>query len=122
MKRRRANTSHINVAIFKDISFPRTCPGTDYNTTWNGCFHDRNIFAITSCYESAVLFASPEGWIRADAPVCQRSDCIVKHSDICKRKSYTHLILALYWYIALANTIIMRHVLLVSVAHILLGN
>ena len=90
MKRRRANTSHTNVAIFKDISFPRTCPGADYDTTWNGCFHDRNIFAITSCYESAVLFAAREGWIRADAPVCQRSDCIVKHSDICKRKSYIY--------------------------------
>ena len=97
MKRRRANTTHTNVAIFKDISFPRTCPGADYDTTWNGCFHDHNIFAITSCYESAVLFAAREGWIRADAPVCQRSSCIVKQSE-------------------------KRHVLVVGVVHILLDS
>lgn len=90
MKRHRPNTTDATLALFKDISFPRTCPGADYDTSWSGCFHDRTIYAITSCYESAVLFAAREGWIRADAPVCNRSACILKESDMCKRKSYIY--------------------------------
>ena len=72
MKRRRTLTTGVDMAIFKDIAFPRTCPGADYDTSWNDCFHDRNIFAISSCYESAVLFAVREGWVIADASVWQR--------------------------------------------------
>ena len=45
MKRRRANTSHTNVAIFKDISFPRTCSGADYNTYF------QNLNAIVDLHE-----------------------------------------------------------------------
>ena len=90
MKRRRTLTTGVDMAIFKDIAFPRTCPGADYDTSWNDCFHDRNIFAISSCYESAVLFAAREGWVIADAPVCQRLVCIAKRTEICKRKSYIY--------------------------------
>lgn len=61
MKRRCTYTTGVDMAKFNDISFPRTCPGADYDTCWNDCFHDRNIFAITSCYESAVMFAAREG-------------------------------------------------------------
>ena len=90
MKRRCTYTAGVDMAKFHDISFPRTCPGADYDTSWNDCFHDRTIFAITSCYESAVLFAAREGWIIATAPVCQRTACIEKHKAICKRKSYIY--------------------------------
>ena len=90
MKRCRTLTTIVDIAIFKDIAFPRTCPGADYDTSWNDCFHDRNIFAISSCYESAVLFAAREGWVIADAPVCERSVCIAKRTEICKRKSYIY--------------------------------
>ena len=61
MKRFRTLTTGVDMAIFKDIAFPRTCPGADYDISWNDCFHDRNIFAISSCYESAVLFAARRG-------------------------------------------------------------
>ena len=88
MKRRRALTTDSDMAIFKDISFPRSCPGADYDMTWNDSFHDRNIFAVMSCYESAVLFAAREGWVVAEAPVCERPGCIAKRKDNCKRKSY----------------------------------
>ena len=83
-------TTDVQIAIFNDLSFPRTCPGADYDTSWHECFHDRTIFAITSCYESAILFAAREGWVIADAPVCEQQGCIAKHNAICKRKSYIY--------------------------------
>ena len=58
MKKRRTLSSNVNMAIFKDLAFPRNCPGADYDTCWAMCFRDRNIFAVTACYESAVLFAA----------------------------------------------------------------
>ena len=91
MKRRRSVTTDVQIAIFNDLSFPRTCPGADYDTSWHECFHDRTIFAITSCYESAILFAAREGWVIADAPVCEQQGCIAKHNAICKRKSYIYI-------------------------------
>ena len=41
---------------------------------------------------------------------------------IARAKMPTPLISALYWYIAVANTIIKRHVLVVGVVHILLDS
>ena len=61
MKRRRRLSKDIDFAIFKDLSFPRSCPGADYDSTWNSCFCDRDIFRVTSCYESAVLYSAREG-------------------------------------------------------------
>ena len=84
-------TTDVQIAIFNDLSFPRTCPGADYDTSWHECFHDRTIFAITSCYESAILFAAREGWVIADAPVGEQQGCIAKHNAICKRKSYIYI-------------------------------
>ena len=90
MKRARTSTGGVDTAVFNDLTFPRTFPGADYDTTWSDCFHDRNIFAVTSCYESTVLFAAREGWIQSQAPVCARTKCIERHMDMCKRKSYIY--------------------------------
>ena len=90
MKRARTSTGGVDTAVFNDITFPRTFPGADYDTTWSDCFHDRNIFAVTSCYESTVLFAAREGWIQSQAPVCAQTKCIERHMDMGKRKSYIY--------------------------------
>ena len=90
MKRRRTLTTDVQMATFMDISFPRNCPGADYDKSWNDTFHDRNIYAVTCCYESAVLFAAREGWVVAHAPICERAECIAKKPDTCKRNSYIY--------------------------------
>lgn len=90
MKKRRTDNSLVNMAVFNDLCFPRTCPGADYDLTWTDSFHDRNIFAITACYESAVLFAAREGWVNATAPVCEHQKCVIKHSSVSKRRSYIY--------------------------------
>ena len=89
MKRARTSTGGVDTAVFNDLTFPRTFSGADYDTTWSECFH-RNIFAVTSCYESTVLFAAREGWVNSQAPVCAQTKCIEKHNDISKRKSYIY--------------------------------
>ena len=88
MKRHRTLTTDVNIATLKDISFPRKCAGADYETSWNDTFHDRNIYAVAACYESAVLFAAREGWVVAHTAICKRSECIAKRMDNCKRNSY----------------------------------
>ena len=54
MKKRRTLSSNVKMAIFQDLVFPRSCPGADYDTSWNNSFRDRDIFAVTACYESTV--------------------------------------------------------------------
>ena len=78
------------MAIFKDLAFPRNCPGADYDTWWAMCFRDRNIFALTAWYESAVLFSAREGWVTADAPVCERPPCVLKKKEMVMRRSYVY--------------------------------
>ena len=90
MKKRRTLTSDVKMAIFKDLVFPRSCPGADYEKSWNDTFRDRDIFAVTACYESTILFCAREGWVVADAPICERTACVLKRQDIIKRKSYIY--------------------------------
>ena len=88
MKRTRRGSSDRDMATYMDLSFPRNCPGADYDSSWNSCFRDRDIYAVSCCYESSVLFAAREGWVVAEAPVCRRHACMVKFTLDTKRKSY----------------------------------
>ena len=89
MKRTRRGSSERDMATYMDLSFPRNCPGADYDSSWNSCFRDRDIYAVSCCYESSVLFAAREGWVVAEAPVCRRDACMVNFTLDAKRQSYT---------------------------------
>ena len=52
MKKRRTLTSDVKMAIFKDLVFPRSCPGADYDKSDFQC----HLFSVITLYELSTSF------------------------------------------------------------------
>ena len=51
----------LDLAIFGDLRFPKSFPGADYDTIYRPTLTNRDIYKITACYESSVLFGARQG-------------------------------------------------------------
>ena len=77
-----------SVAVFNDLSFPKLCKGADYDTIWRRDLTSSEVYKITACQESAVIFAAREGWVKSTSPICLKPKCFKKQrgSHLYKRK------------------------------------
>ena len=88
-KQKVSATKTVEHAIYKDIRFPITTPGADYNSIWTATMTASQLYKIIASWESAVIFSAREGWVNATAPRCLRERCLDKNckSYLYKRKA-----------------------------------
>ena len=87
-KQRLSTKTAIAVAIFNDLRFPMSVAGADYHGTWSSTSTASDLYKIIASWESAVLFAAREGWVKSIAPMCTETICQSKNttSYLYKRK------------------------------------
>ena len=87
-KQRLSSSTTIEVAIHNDLRFPKTVSGADYDSKWSSTSTASDLYKIIASWESAILFAAREGWVKSIAPRCSEKRCQTKNttSYLYKRK------------------------------------
>ena len=88
-KKRRLDASCANqIAVCNDIRFPKLCSAANYEAIWRSDITESEIYGFTACWESAVMFAAREGWVRSKSPKCSKPECSkMNNSSYLKKRS-----------------------------------
>ena len=61
MALRNSRTASSIITSYGDLNFNCDYPGADYNTVWTTNMKERDLYNVTACLESTVLFCAREG-------------------------------------------------------------